>query len=113
MSGKTNLSRKLPDITLISGLDLKAHRDNSIPDSVDKEKLTSLTQSSLHTEYSYQHHRDFEKYIVQIKDEYLENIDQFTEKRILGHINNFKDTWGNEIQNILNLYKVKYDKKDI
>lgn len=96
-----------------SGLDLKVHIDNNIPDSLDKEKLTSLTQSSLNSDSSYQDQEDFQKYIEQIKEEYLENIDKFTDTKILGHIHNFHDIWGNEIENIVNLYKVKYDKKDI
>lgn len=76
------------------------------------EKLTSVTQTSLISEESSKSQADFQENIQQIKEMYIQSIEKFAEKKILRHIHNFKEVWANEIRNILNLFKVKYDKKD-
>lgn len=96
-----------------SGLDLRILRDKLLSNPIEVEKLTSLSQSSINTTSTCEDQKTFLHDILQLKEEYLKNIDKFAENKLMFHITNFKEIWGNEIKSILCLYKVKYDKKDI
>lgn len=77
------------------------------------EKLTSLTQTSIISEVSDDKDKDYVAWIKQLKEEHLGNLDEYVKKNLLEQIKNFRDLWGNEIQNIMDLYKLKYDKANI
>lgn len=93
-------------------MDLKAFTTTTMTDWSEIKKLSSLTQSSLTGELSDKP-EDFLKQIKEIKKKYLMNIDNFANNKLINHIENFKYVWGGEIKKIVDLYKVKYDKRDI
>lgn len=75
-------------------------------DSTTISNLSSQTQETFIK-------RNFPNELQENFEKYDQNITDFVKNKLLNIYAEFQLAWANDVKNILNLYKVKYDPKNV